>query len=128
MSKRKGLSFDEKRERLLEIFYEKQEVFTLKELEKLGPKLKGIIEQTVKDVLQSLQDDSLVEFDKIGISNYFWAFPSQAGLKRRRRIEQLNQEIEKAETLQESLKQKIEEAASLREETVIFSFDFFRDL
>ena len=33
---------------------------------------------SVKDVLQSLVDDDLVDSDRIGTSNYFWAFPSKA--------------------------------------------------
>lgn len=33
---------------------------------------------SVKDVLQSLVDDSLVDLDRIGTSNYFWSFPSKA--------------------------------------------------
>lgn len=41
--------------------------FQLKELEKLGPK-KGVISQSVKDVVQSLVDDDLVSKDKIGTS------------------------------------------------------------
>jgi hypothetical protein len=32
----------------------------------------GIISQSVKDVLQSLVDDNLVDTDKIGTSVYFW--------------------------------------------------------
>lgn len=45
----------------------------LKELEKLGPK-KGVIMQSVKDVVQSLVDDDLVLKDKIGtsVSVLFW--------------------------------------------------------
>lgn len=39
----------------------------LKDLEKLGPK-KGVISQSVKDVVQSLVDDDLVFKDKIGTS------------------------------------------------------------
>lgn len=39
----------------------------LKELEKLGPR-KGVISQSVKDVVQSLVDDDLVLKDKIGTS------------------------------------------------------------
>lgn len=39
----------------------------LKELEKSGPK-KGVITQSVKDVLQTLVDDDLVFKDKIGTS------------------------------------------------------------
>lgn len=42
-------------------------LFQLKELEKLGPK-KGVITQSVKDVVQSLVDDDLVLKDKIGTS------------------------------------------------------------
>ena len=43
------------------------DTFQLKELEKLGPK-KGVITQSVKDVVQSLVDDDLVSKDKIGTS------------------------------------------------------------
>ena len=32
---------------------------------------------TVKDVLQSLVDDGMVDQEKVGTSNYFWAFPSK---------------------------------------------------
>ncbi|KAJ3497572.1 hypothetical protein NMY22_g19685 [Coprinellus aureogranulatus] len=46
---------------------------------KLGPKMKGIVSQTVKEVLQGLVDDGLVQMDKIGSSNFFWSFPSQQG-------------------------------------------------
>ena len=75
MSKRKGVSFEEKRIRMLELFYEKREFFTLKELEKIAPKEKGIVAQAVKDVLQTLVDDGLVRSEKIGTSVYFWTFP-----------------------------------------------------
>ena len=40
MSKR-GLSFDEKREKMQSIFFDSADVFQLKDLEKLGPK-KGV--------------------------------------------------------------------------------------
>ncbi|XAR67084.1 hypothetical protein NMG60_11013514 [Bertholletia excelsa] len=78
MSKKRGLSLEEKREKMLQIFYESQGFFLLKELEKLGPK-KGVISQSVKDVVQSLVDDDLVSKDKIGTSVYFWSLPSRAG-------------------------------------------------
>lgn len=77
MSKRKGLTLDEKRIRMLHLFYEKKEFFTLKELEKIAPKEKGIIAQSVKDVLQTLVDDGLVRSEKIGTSVYFWTFPGE---------------------------------------------------
>ncbi|KAJ8597500.1 meiotic nuclear division protein 1 [Rhizopogon salebrosus TDB-379] len=75
----RGLSLEEKRTKLLEIFHESKDFYQLKELEKLGPKLKGIVSQSVKEVLQSLVDDGLVQGDKIGASNFFWSFPSQRG-------------------------------------------------
>ena len=36
---------------------------------------------TVKEILQGLVDDGLVDTDRIGTSNYFWAFPSKASNK-----------------------------------------------
>lgn len=47
----------------------------MQELEKIAPKEKGIISQSVKDVIQNLVDDGLVDTDKIGTSVYFWAYP-----------------------------------------------------
>ncbi|KAK1236179.1 Meiotic nuclear division protein 1, partial [Marasmius sp. AFHP31] len=41
--------------------------------------MKGIVSQSVKEILQSLVDDGLVQADKIGSSNFFWSFPSQQG-------------------------------------------------
>ncbi|KAH9403748.1 Meiotic nuclear division protein 1 [Tyrophagus putrescentiae] len=77
MSRKKGLSMEEKRVRLLELFHEKQEPFLLKDLEKAATKEKGIPLQTVKDVLTSLVSDDMVDTDKIGTSVYFWSFPSK---------------------------------------------------
>jgi Mnd1 HTH domain len=47
--KRKGLSLEEKRDKLLEVYYDKKEVLNLKEIEKWGAK-KGVVLQTIKDV------------------------------------------------------------------------------
>ena len=40
--KRKGLSWEEKRDKLLEVYYDKKEVLNLKEIEKYGAK-KGVV-------------------------------------------------------------------------------------
>lgn len=53
---------------------------TAQDVEKLAPK-KGVIVQSVKEVLQALVDDSVLHQDKIGISNFFWSFPSEAAVK-----------------------------------------------
>ena len=93
--KKKGLSLDEKRAKLLEMFYEKKEVLNLKEVEKFGSK-KGITLQTVKEVNQSLIDDNLVMNDKIGIGCYFWALPSQGFQTRKNCIQDFDKKIETA--------------------------------
>ena len=50
----KGLSLDEKRKRMLDIFYDSKDVFLLKDLEKIAPKQKGITMQSVKVRFQNL--------------------------------------------------------------------------
>mmetsp|Transcript_326 Transcript_326/g.488 ORF Transcript_326/g.488 Transcript_326/m.488 type:complete len:83 (-) Transcript_326:10-258(-) len=48
--KRKGVSYEEKRTRILGIYHEKKEVLNLKELEKLGEKQKQIYIIIIYDV------------------------------------------------------------------------------
>ena len=43
-----------------------------------GVRVYLIAAQSVKEVLQSLVDDGMVDADRIGTSMYFWAFPSKA--------------------------------------------------
>ncbi|ETN81056.1 Mnd1 family protein [Necator americanus] len=77
-ARKKGLSLEEKRAKMLELFYESQDIFQMKELEKIAPKKKGVISQSVKEVTQSLLDDGLIECEKIGPFVCYWAFPSKA--------------------------------------------------
>ncbi|EIE77841.1 hypothetical protein RO3G_02545 [Rhizopus delemar RA 99-880] len=102
---RKGLSVDEKRKRIQKIFHETGEFYQLKDIEKLGPK-RGVVTQSVKDVLMSLVDDGLVTMDKIGTSNYFWSYPSAA-------IQSLINEEER----QKRLQNEISEAKETRQDT-----------
>lgn len=96
MSKKRGVSAEEKRARLLELFYEKKEFFQLKDLEKLAPKEKGIVVGSVKETLQNLVDNGLVDSDKIGGSLYYWAFPSKAINNRKRKIHELEEQTTQA--------------------------------
>lgn len=116
MSK-KGLSVAEKCKRLEALFHEKKDFFQLKELERIAPKEKGIVSQSVKDVLQSLVDDNIVSSDKIGTSNYYWSFPSSALQLRKTKIEDLKQELQKLEEKNAELKSSIELACGGREES-----------
>ncbi|KAL4714883.1 hypothetical protein ACJJTC_012555 [Scirpophaga incertulas] len=94
MSKKRGLSAEEKKIRMLEIFHKSKDFFQLKELEKIAPKEKGIIMQSVKEVVQNLVDDHLVDSEKIGTSVYFWSFPSKAKNAMKRKLLDLQNEIE----------------------------------
>ena len=99
---------EEKKIRLLELFYEKKDFFQVKELEKMAPKEKGIITQSVKDILQILVDEGLVDTDKIGTSIYYWAYPSTAKRAKTKKLHELNSNFnninEKFNNLKETLK------------------------
>eukprot|EP01038_Epipyxis_sp_PR26KG_P011214 gene11214-15047_t len=75
--KRKGLSVEDKRRVILGIYHDKKEPLNLKEIENLASRL-GVVQQTVKEVNQSLIDDFMVQTDKIGAANFFWSFPSKS--------------------------------------------------
>ncbi|CAN8070400.1 unnamed protein product [Agarophyton chilense] len=117
MAPRKGLSFDEKRERLMELFTETAEFFTLKELEKIAPKRKGIVSQSVKEVLQSLVDDNMVNTDKCGVQTVFWCLPSEASQKRKMKLKQVKEQIQLKTDESSQLKKEIEELRVGREDT-----------
>eukprot|EP00347_Sterkiella_histriomuscorum_P013010 403366359 len=112
--KKKGLSFEDKRQKLLEVYYEKKEALNLKEIEKWGPK-KGIVLQTVKDVNQSLIDDNLVQTDKIGAGAFFWALPSQGLNVRKQLFQEYDNKIEKAKQDIKETKDLIERALQERD-------------
>ena len=60
----------------MKIYHDKKEPLNLKEIEHFGSK-GGVVQQTIKDINQSLCDDSMVMSDKIGAANFFWSFPSK---------------------------------------------------
>ncbi|XP_057520016.1 meiotic nuclear division protein 1 homolog isoform X1 [Amaranthus tricolor] len=116
MSKKRGLSLEEKREKMLQIFYDSQDFFLLKELEKMGPK-KGVISQSVKDVVQSLVDDDLVLKDKIGSSIYFWSLPSTAGNQLRNVSRKLESDLHASKKRYAELVEQFDSLKKGREES-----------
>ncbi|XP_015232821.1 PREDICTED: meiotic nuclear division protein 1 homolog isoform X1 [Cyprinodon variegatus] len=117
MSKKKGLSLEEKRTRMMEIFFESKDVFQLKDIEKIAPKSKGIAPMTVKEVLQSLVDDNMVDCERVGTSNYYWAFPSKALHARKHKLEELQKQVSDAKQRKVSLEEAAEKAKVGREDT-----------
>ncbi|KAF9547386.1 Meiotic nuclear division protein 1 [Mortierella hygrophila] len=112
---RKGVSAAEKRTRLLDYFHETLTFHKLQELEKTVPKEKGIVQQAVKDVLQSLVDDGLVTVEKIGTSNFYWSFPSAVQQAKNAQLQNLEAEMNRIETANADLESKIQEAAGGRQ-------------
>ncbi|KAJ8385186.1 hypothetical protein AAFF_G00192370 [Aldrovandia affinis] len=117
MSKKKGLSLEEKRSRMMEIFFETKDVFQLKDIEKIAPKTKGITPMSVKDVLQSLVDDNMVDCERVGTSNYYWAFPSKALHARKRKLEELEKQHSEAKQRKGAIEQAVEKAKVGRQDT-----------
>ncbi|KAM6940367.1 meiotic nuclear division protein 1 homolog [Xenentodon cancila] len=117
MSKKKGLSLEEKRTRMMEIFFESKDVFQLKDIEKIAPKSKGIAPMTVKEVLQSLVDDNMVDCERVGTSNYYWSFPSKALHARKHKLQELQKQISDASQRKVSLQKAVEKAKVGRQDT-----------
>ena len=67
---------------------------------------KGVVAQTVKEVVEELCADGLVSQDKIGTSNYFWSFPSQGLIVRRKKIETLEASLEGKKRRREELEEE----------------------
>nr|XP_035133566.1 meiotic nuclear division protein 1 homolog [Callithrix jacchus] len=109
MSKKKGLHAEEENSHDGNIFLTK-DVFQLKDLEKISPEERGITSSSVKEVLQSLVDDGMVDCEMIGTSNYYWAFPSKALHARKLKLESLESQLSEGSQKQASLKESIEKA------------------
>lgn len=89
----------------------------MKDLEKLVPKATGIVTQSVKEVLQSLVDDRLVNAEKIGTSNYFWSFPSTAMQSRQNTRNALKEEVKRVQEMRQKGEAQLAEASAMREES-----------
>jgi hypothetical protein len=75
------------------VFHQHADVFVLKDVEKAAA-AKGVVLQSVKEVLQSLVDDDLVRQERIGASNYFWSFPAEASTAAKAEAEKAAREAE----------------------------------
>lgn len=114
--KKKGLSFEEKRKRMLDIFKQDQSFFHINDIQKLSVK-KGIIFQVVKDVLDSLVGDNLVETDRIGASSFYWALPSKMYQAKKNALIKNRETIVNLENEVQNLEAYLKEQKVLRKET-----------
>ena len=65
-----------------------------------------------------LQDDNLVDFDKIGSGNYYWSFPSKVLQRRKRDLTDLEGELEAGEAKKNRLVDSVQKARVGRDESV----------
>ena len=75
MSKKRGLSLEEKCDRAYDYILSKRTFFHMKELEKSLPKAKGITPMAIKEVIQTLVDDDRILTEKVFILEHIlWEY------------------------------------------------------
>ena len=124
MPPKKRTSAAEKLTILRRLIVEGKCSWNLKELEKAGSKA-GIVTQAIKDVLQSLCDDNLVDQDKIGSGSFFWSFASKNQLKLEHRIKKLLEEQAQLEGAKAELEARAQAASATRNAAVCRRAQFF---
>jgi hypothetical protein len=92
------------------MLHESREPWLLKDVEKAASK-RGVVIQAVKDVVQSLVDDSVVHVDNIGTSNIYWAFPGEASAALSNKLKSLECELAKTASESVDLDERLEKAA-----------------
>lgn len=113
----KSVSPAAKRALILEYFHTTASAFSIKELEATLPSVASIHSIQVKEYIQALADDGLVRVEKIGSSNWYWSFPSEARKFREKALGELEAEEKKLKTAIESLLRELEEETAKREES-----------
>ncbi|ODV85470.1 hypothetical protein CANARDRAFT_28267 [[Candida] arabinofermentans NRRL YB-2248] len=114
MPPKKGLSLDEKRQRLLDWFNAEHTMYNIKEIENVASKKTGISSMQIKDVLQTLLDDDLVNCEKCGVQNIYWVFKYDVQLKLNNKNEKLKKDIDALKAKNIELKEQIELEKSTR--------------
>lgn len=97
------------------------QVFTGKEVEKLGSKEKGITPMAIEEVLKSLLDDNEVMTDKIGTSNYYWAFASYERVQKQNKVDTLTRTLAAQQTRLADVTAENERLLASRPNTVCLS-------
>ena len=69
---------------------------------------------SVKEVVQSLVDDNLVNCEKVGSSSYYWSFKSQVLNVKQNKLTELQKQLSETEEKLKITVQKVTQAKSLR--------------
>ena len=86
------------------------------DIEKLAMK-KGVVLQSIKEVLQSLVDDDFVHQDKIGISNFFWAFRGESGARLETELSRANKSLQHATAQKKAFEAEIVSSSAAQKDS-----------
>lgn len=103
----KKLGPQEIRAGVLSIFNENGEFFAMKEVESVG-RTRGISQKSVKDMVQSLVNEKIIETAKIGTVSYYWILPSNNTELRKAKLEELKDTNSKLKDKVVGLEKEIE--------------------
>ncbi|KAI5159841.1 hypothetical protein NEAUS03_0636 [Nematocida ausubeli] len=112
MSRAKPLSMEEKTKRVLSLLQEKDDVFNMKDLEKICQKEKGVVPQSMKEVLDILISERKAKEKKVGATKYYWSFRSDLKLHKEAEIRKL---IDENASLSKNKEILAEELSTLKE-------------
>lgn len=104
----KGVSAQEKKDRMLAMFQNASAPFTKKEVDKHASKL--FPSGAVEGVLKELCCDDLVREAKIGGTIFFWSFPGEAGSRKRAQVASAEAEAAKRAERLSTLSTQVDEA------------------
>lgn len=110
----KKMSADEKRSLMLQVFDKHKTFFKIQELEKIGSREKGIVENTIKPIVQSMFYDNLICSEKIGTSVLYWSNDSNKVHQKIKELKRLQSENQKLREGNELKKTEIEKESLLR--------------
>ena len=106
----------QKQATILAWFHKTALAYSLKDLEKLIPSVASVNGMAVKDYVQALTDESLIQSDKIGSGNWYWSFPSEAKKKMETTLAKAQEEYDKANATVSELQAKVDQADAAQAE------------
>lgn len=71
---------------------------------------------TVKDYMQALQDDGLIQSEKIGNGNWYWSFPSEAKKIKEEALAKAQAQHDEASATSTELQARIDQIGAARAE------------
>lgn len=99
---------------LLTWFHKDHDFYTLKQIEKEGSKASKIPGMQIKDILNELIDDGLLNCEKCGNTNLYWSFKFDVIKQQNTRYNRLQNELANLQAQCERLAEDIDQEQKLR--------------